>query len=78
MSRTYRSDDEYQRSPAVRAKMSAASKRAWADPACRLAQLPITPEYVARAADLFAQGECREIVVDFLQQEFAPRRARRA
>ena len=35
MSRPYRDDADYQRSPAVRAKMSAARKRALADPAVR-------------------------------------------
>jgi hypothetical protein len=56
--------------PAVRAKMSAARKRALAASAVRLAGLPIRSPYVDRARELFAAGECSEIVVDFLQQEF--------
>ena len=50
MNRPSRRDDEYQRSPEVRAKMSAARKRAWADPAVRAKRSAASKRAWAKAA----------------------------
>ena len=55
--------------PAVRAKMSAGCKRAWARRAVTQAGLPLLRRHVDRAVDLFAAGEPRDLVVETLREE---------
>lgn len=61
--------------PAVRARMSAAMKKAWAKRAVALAGLPLLKRMVARAEQLFAGGYDIKSVAHVLRREEREREA---